>query len=183
MYENYLLCKWDRNWRRNVIEEARLHQSINYQSKRSSLKIRNKTRRKLLKKIKLGNEWTEWKEFSGSWWPPDGFQVKRNDLNLSLSLSVSLTVRGTHSRQLQTPYVRTGLVPNSLELFQVRWACTEARLPVLIRRVRISCGRIPLAMRACLERGIIRDAEYRATTRIFELYRVRFPVKKESNGC
>lgn len=99
---------------------------------------------------------------------------------ISLSLSASLTVRGTHSRQLQTPYVRTGLVPNSLELFQVRWACTEARLPVLIRRVRISCGRIPLAMRACLERGIIREAEYRP---IFELYRVRFPVKKESNGC
>lgn len=69
---------------------------------------------------------------------------KRSRVTLRTGVKPSPPVRGTH--QLQTPYVRMGLVPNSLELFQVRWACTEARLAVLIRRVRI-----PLAMRACLK--------------------------------
>lgn len=69
---------------------------------------------------------------------------KRSRVTLRTGVKPSPPLRGTH--QLQTPYVRMGLVPNSLELFQVRWACTEARLAVLIRRVRI-----PLAMRACLK--------------------------------
>ena len=95
---------------------------------------------------------------------------KRSRVTLRTGVKPSPPVRGTH--QLQTPYVRMGLVPNSLELFQVRWACTEARLAVLIRRVRI-----PLAMRACLKEVQGRPAGNPSNDTVFQRFSW-FPVQK-----
>lgn len=64
-----------------------------------------------------------------------GMGVKASCSPLS---GASLTLRGTHSCQSQTPYVRMGPVPNSLQLFRVRSASGEVYLSVLIRRIPVT---------------------------------------------